>query len=290
MSGVAKDEWFVRSRGKVLGPFALRQLEILRNQGRLAKFDEVSQGDRRSWVVASTLPELFPSAIPSEVVGEPPSAETSYSVESTPPKADAANWHYMGPQGASAPVPVTELLRLANTGVVTPDTPVWTAELTDWTPARNVPLLGLSRPPTPSATSVSDFQVAAVAVPVVVQPPGVGTGFSTAGFVLGFLGFLGTGVVYLLLIPALLSAGARTATGRSSGAIAFIYLGFMIASTLSSLLSVTFATIGMVKAARDEKRRGFGLGIAGLILALLALTGLAVMVLLVVLGIVAVEK
>ena len=50
--------WYVRTRGRTLGPFTWGQLESLRDRGQLARFDEVSQ-DRRSWTSAAGLPQLF---------------------------------------------------------------------------------------------------------------------------------------------------------------------------------------------------------------------------------------
>src|SRR5438270_1005387 len=55
---MAEKRFFVRSRGKVLGPFDLEQLKALRNRGQLRRFHEVSQ-DRQSWVPAASLTELF---------------------------------------------------------------------------------------------------------------------------------------------------------------------------------------------------------------------------------------
>ncbi len=50
--------WYVRAKGRTLGPFSWVQLESLRDRGQLAQFHEVSQ-DKRTWVHASTLRELF---------------------------------------------------------------------------------------------------------------------------------------------------------------------------------------------------------------------------------------
>ena len=41
--------WYVRSRGRVLGPFTQAQLESLRDRGQLSQFHELSR-DKRVWV------------------------------------------------------------------------------------------------------------------------------------------------------------------------------------------------------------------------------------------------
>lgn len=50
---------YIRSRGKILGPFSCEQLQLLRERGQLRRFHEVSE-DRVTWVTAASLTELFP--------------------------------------------------------------------------------------------------------------------------------------------------------------------------------------------------------------------------------------
>src|SRR5262245_43979974 len=72
--------WYVRIRGRVLGPFSVPQLEDLRDRGQLRIFHEVS-GDRLTWQsAAAALPELF--AAPRPVV---PPAGPELPVEPVPP-------------------------------------------------------------------------------------------------------------------------------------------------------------------------------------------------------------
>ena len=278
MSGDLSNEWFVRTRGKVLGPFAFRQLEILRNQGRLAKFDEISHGDRRSWALASTNIELFPVVSDPEPELEDRATDTPYSIEPLP-TTDSTIWHYMGLLGSSAPIPLTELIHLANTGVVQPETLVWTAAMSDWVPAKTVPALGLSRSPVPAGNVVTDSPSATANN----QATSGGSGFSIAGFILGLLGLFCS---LLTFVVPTVSYSAK----RNSELIGMIFVGMMVTWAVFSLLAVTFGTIGMIKASRDEKRRGMGLGIAALILGMLGLAGLAVLVFIAALGVIAIRS
>src|SRR5438132_85395 len=59
--GEASSGWYVRARGRVLGPLSWAQLQSLRDRGQLARFHEVSQ-DRQNWVGADSLAQLFPQA------------------------------------------------------------------------------------------------------------------------------------------------------------------------------------------------------------------------------------
>ena len=44
----ASDGWYMRSRGRTLGPFTRAQLESMRERGQVSQFHELSQ-DRRVW-------------------------------------------------------------------------------------------------------------------------------------------------------------------------------------------------------------------------------------------------
>ena len=72
--------WYVRARGRTLGPFTWSQLESLRDRGQLAQFHEVSQ-DKQTWVHASTLNELFADRSASDPSGE------DYGLKNAPPTA-----------------------------------------------------------------------------------------------------------------------------------------------------------------------------------------------------------
>ncbi len=266
------DSWYVRSRGKILGPFAFRQVVILRDQRRLAKFDEVSRGDRRSWVAASSMPELFPDAgstpdrEPEPVAAN--SAGADYSLEANADPVEEPRWHYMNGQTESSPLSFTELHNLVSTGVVRQDTLVWTAELPNWTPASNVPALGFgrSRPiprPAPPAAGAGDSTLTS----------GVGlggAGFSVASFVLGLINLLAG-------ILTVLSAALTSEASRNREAMGLIFVGLTVAWAVSSLLAVTFGTLGVTRPVHaGSKRPGFGLALAGLILGILGLLSLVV--------------
>jgi hypothetical protein len=272
MSRDPSDEWFLRSRGKVLGPFGFRQLKVMRNQGRLAKFDEVSQGDRKSWVVAKDLRELFPSEAQTDP--EPNPVEPAYDLGDAP-KGEAPTWYYMGTgvQGASEPQTLSDMVRLVGTGVIISETLVWTADLVDWVPARTVPALGLSQPATPAGAAKTESPSTTVAL----KPQG--TGFSVAGFILGLLGLC---FGLLLLVVSFVTSGAR----RNHDVAGFILLGILVAWAVLAIFAVTFGSIGMSRASRQEKRRGFGLGLTGLILGILSMMALLVLVVIVAMGVI----
>ncbi len=59
---VGSGGWYVRARGRVLGPFNWSQLESMRERGQLSQAHEVSQ-DRRSWIKATELSGLYAPAV-----------------------------------------------------------------------------------------------------------------------------------------------------------------------------------------------------------------------------------
>jgi hypothetical protein len=142
---VSQQRLFVRIRGKVLGPFDLKQLRLQRDRGILGKVHEVSE-DRISWTPASSLAELFP---PEEQLYEGPSAETPHhrgvSLPPLPtsrraPELPTAQpgeptWYYVDQNGTQkGPVTVDRLHRLLDEGIVRRETNVWNHDQEEWRP------------------------------------------------------------------------------------------------------------------------------------------------------------
>src|SRR5262249_49483161 len=78
---MAIPQWYVRAQGQVTGPYDLGTMILFREQGLLLSHYEVSE-DRRTWVPAAALDELFlgsnipggvpPAAIPPPIPVVPP--------------------------------------------------------------------------------------------------------------------------------------------------------------------------------------------------------------------------
>src|SRR5262245_59846319 len=120
---MAANQWYVRVRGKVMGPLNLARLKELRDRGQFRRFHEVSE-DQRTWVTAATIGELFP---PESVAVEapPPAAMSAPAPTPAAPHQPAApqpalpEWHYLDAGGAQqGPVTQEQLLGFLQTGVV----------------------------------------------------------------------------------------------------------------------------------------------------------------------------
>lgn len=267
--------WYVRSRGRVLGPFQFPQLAVLKNQGRLAKFDELSR-DRRTWVRAASLPELFPPpAPPTEVTATLPVAGSAQPVDAgynvtggDPAVEEATGWFYINDTGHAGPVTLLEMIGLSRSGVVRAETFVWNSNLTDWIPARDVHALGLTSA-SAALTPVATPMAASVNAPAL------------AGLVLGVLGLLCGAMAFLT--SAFLSNASQ-----NRDLLMVIFFGLVAAWGLSSLLALILSPIEMVRINRaGGERRGFGLALAGMVLGIVGMFGLLVLMFLAVLGMMA---
>ncbi len=149
-SGDASDAWYVRARGRILGPLTWAQLQSLRDRGKLARFDEVSQ-DRQTWIRADRVPRLFPQV------------ETPRSRSSTTASAgladfivlddddtdvasntaalvieDDSDWYFARDRTQHGPVRLSQLQRMVDAGEIGPETLVWRHGLEQWMPGSHV--------------------------------------------------------------------------------------------------------------------------------------------------------
>ena len=131
-------QYYVRIRGKVLGPFALTQLQAMKQRGALSPFHEVSE-NRTTWAPASSLLDVF-GPLPQTVVAvaKPAPGPGAGREGGRPPDRDGGErqWFYMdGAGGRHGPVNDQELCRLVQQGVVAPHTSVWRDGMAEWLPA-----------------------------------------------------------------------------------------------------------------------------------------------------------
>lgn len=129
---------YVRVRGKVTGPFGVQQLKSLRDRGQFRRFHEVSP-DRRSWVPASSIEELFPekekraSEHPNEQFTDAKTASAIKQPRDKTSKGHDEQWYYVDSDGKEiGPISREDLLGLWQTGSLLSSTLVWKEGLEDW--------------------------------------------------------------------------------------------------------------------------------------------------------------
>src|SRR5258708_33548221 len=90
-------QYFIRVRGKVLGPFTLEKLKALRARGQFSRIHEVST-DRQDWQPASTLDGVLGLSRPIGAIAESErglaqiSDRQARSSEAAATSTPGANW------------------------------------------------------------------------------------------------------------------------------------------------------------------------------------------------------
>lgn len=257
------ESYYVRSRGRIQGPFTLEEVRLRAKRRRLNRFDQVST-DGVNWKAAARFPEIFPpppqptapASTPESVTPESQTAESEglvvdaepvpseaggsgeYSIvpEAAPVEAQPAeseqHWHYVHGTREGGPVPFAQLRILASQGQLAPDDFIWTDGMPDWVEAREVDGV---------------FQTSATAWPVPqTLGPRTTCPMAVASFILGLLGtsvlfFFGSiaAVVFGHLALKQIRESDDTLGGRGL-AIGGLILGYVvvIAGTLIGVVVV----------------------------------------------------
>jgi hypothetical protein len=120
------EQYFIRLRGRVTGPYDLGQLRNLRARGQFGRYHEVSS-DQVRWSPAESLTEVFSERTGAIVVGS--------GTASTNVPAAGAEWYYLTWEHQQAgPVSLEELQGLLDQGKVDADTFVCKPGLPEWIP------------------------------------------------------------------------------------------------------------------------------------------------------------
>jgi hypothetical protein len=152
-----EQQYFIRIRGRVQGPFDRDYLRGLARRGQFGRLHEVSE-DGTSWARAETIPELFAPAQTQTHSGSP-AAETDTCADTFAVKTDqrpqsknvdaASEWYYLIGSQQFGPVGREELVQLFNSGRLSRQTAVWTKGMQEWTRGDQVLLIGSGNEATP---------------------------------------------------------------------------------------------------------------------------------------------
>jgi hypothetical protein len=160
------ESWYVRARGRILGPLSWAQLQALRERGQLARFDQVSR-DRQNWVAADSLERLFPrgnsggafvagsgardpgskrgsepESVGFLILGDEDGGSRGAELVTARPAADEpTGWYYADAGVPQGPVGYSELKRLAKDDRIGPATLYWRSGLEGWTSGSDLPEL-----------------------------------------------------------------------------------------------------------------------------------------------------
>ena len=132
--------YFIRVRGRVLGPYDVTQLKTLRGRGQFGRANEVST-DRQTWQSAASIEHLFggTTAIVTTRAASKEVASVAEPPASGPPgRSMAPVWHYAVGAEQCGPVTLLELRGMIASSQLMPDDNVWKEGLADWLPIRDV--------------------------------------------------------------------------------------------------------------------------------------------------------
>lgn len=128
---MSETTYYLRIKGKVMGPLTLDKLQSLQERGRLLPDHELST-DRRQWSPAAQIVELF---------GDAPQAEQVAATVGDTEAAVAGDvmWFYLSDGERTGPASFAKLQQLVRSGKIQRDHLVWNADLDDWQPAQSIP-------------------------------------------------------------------------------------------------------------------------------------------------------
>lgn len=143
------EQYFIRVRGRVQGPFDADKLRQLARRGQFSRLHEIST-DSQQWLPAKSFPDLFAaspavsqpesgtvSALATEVARGMPAPAPSAAPQGNFPRQDV--WYYGQGGTPTGPVDFLRLSNLIAAGQLGPDTSVWREGMADWVPAHTVP-------------------------------------------------------------------------------------------------------------------------------------------------------
>src|SRR4051794_38670835 len=235
--------WYIRSRGRVSGPYTVAQVESMRERGQFARFHQVST-DRQNWVSAASVPGFFP---PAEARVPAPVAD-SYSVDgpgfadreareepyqALPASDDAgSSWFYARGGTHHGPVTYEDLRRMVAQGEISTETLLWKSGMADWVACRSFPdLVALGQGAHSNlATPSSRHPQPGYALPGDPQFLPRTSGLAVASLVLGILCLCGVGSLLATIFGAVALGQIEKSNGRLTGkamAIAGLVLGLI---------------------------------------------------------------
>jgi hypothetical protein len=259
---VGSGDWYVRARGRVLGPFNWLQLVSLRDRGQLSQEQEISQ-DRRSWIKAADVPGLFAPAgagqgrVSTASNSEWPVFTLADEANPSPgsPAAEAApSWYIARGDTHHGPLQLAGLQRMIDAGELGPSSLVWKDGMANWVPASQVPELRFTVAAGTVAGSIvgpAPYPGQAVITQSYAYQPLRTSGLAVASLVLGLLWLCGLGS----LLATIFGAVALSQISRSNGTITG--KGLALAGLILGILGLALAALsfGFLGAILEQARR-----------------------------------
>lgn len=162
------EQYYIRVRGEVKGPFSTDQLKAQIRRKRIGRHHEVS-ADAATWNKAGDVPDLFAPIVatrPAPIVEEPTPVETVAAAREGAPEhqsssaTDGKDWYYAKGGNKLGPVSSAELQMWLSNGQLTAEDLVWHEDFDNWIPAGDLPQFAAAAARNPKKLKSPDYQKA----------------------------------------------------------------------------------------------------------------------------------
>lgn len=135
-------QYYIRVRGRVQGPFSPDYLRGLARRGMFGRLHEVSE-DGANWTRAESFPELYavsaePRATVIDVADDDEVGINGRESASEHSSSNSAGWYYLVDSQQFGPIPREQLEQLVRSRQLPGTTQVWTEGLQGWSAAAQV--------------------------------------------------------------------------------------------------------------------------------------------------------
>ena len=135
------DSYFIKSRGRTLGPYTLLQCQQMARKGQLARTSEIST-DNSNWSQASNYPEVFERPITIAVVSHTVIHEPAPAGPPAP-SMDSA-WYYALNGEQKGPTSNENILAMVRAGSLTATDRIWREGLDNWVQVSDIGEFGVA--------------------------------------------------------------------------------------------------------------------------------------------------
>ncbi len=140
------ETYFVRFRGRAVGPYSLAQAQQMARKGQLSRTSEVST-DGNSWTHAAAFYEIFErpmvahdSSIGTQSRGVSVAGEAGRTTGVDTPKLPSLNeWYYTTGDSQMGPTSTANIITMLNAGTLATQDRVWREGLDNWVSVASVP-------------------------------------------------------------------------------------------------------------------------------------------------------
>lgn len=134
---MSNETYYVKIRGRVLGPFLPDRLLEMAKSGKLSRSNMISTNNDH-WQKAGEYPELFGNATTHDTA--PVTENTAQSSEpATPDVQEERIWHYGVNGNSSGPEPQSKIYELIQTGQLAKTDLIWRDGMPEWKPVSVIP-------------------------------------------------------------------------------------------------------------------------------------------------------